>query len=296
MNPPPLSWRAALLHGSLRLAGHIPLRLLHACGALLGHVSWLLDGRLRKTVERNLSLAVTQQSAETRHALARQALVETGKAAFEVARIWGRGARRCLPLVREVRGEALLDEALARGKGMIVAAPHLGCWELLGYWLASRMPLAVLYRPPRQVWLEPLLVRVRGDLAAEQVRAEASGVRTLLRRLAGGGAIGILPDQKPRRGEGIDAPFFGVPASTMVLLPRLAQRTGATVLFAFAERLPRGAGYRVHILPAPDEIASQDTARACAALNRGVEACVRMAMPQYQWSYRRWPRDARPPA
>src|SRR5690606_17232998 len=105
---------------------------------------------------------------------------------------------------------------------------------------------------------EPLLVRVRGSLGAEQVRADGSGVRALYRRLAAGGMVGILPDQKPRRGEGVDAPFFGVPASTMVLLPRLAQRTGAQVLFAFAERLPRGAGYRVHILAAPKGIDDPD--------------------------------------
>ncbi len=41
----------------------------------------------------------------------------------------------------------------------------------------------------------------------------------------------------------------------MVLLPRLAARTGATVLFAFAERLPRGEGYRIHFLPAPEGLA-----------------------------------------
>ena len=67
-----------------------------------------------------------------------------------------------------------------------------------------------------------------------------------------GGTVGILPDQKPRAGEGEFAPFFGRDALTMVLLPRLAARTGATVLFAFAERLPEGAGYRIHLLPAPE--------------------------------------------
>ena len=47
------------------------------------------------------------------------------------------------------------------------------------------------------------------------------------------------------------APFFGVPALTMVLLSRLARSTGATVLFAFAERLPRGGGFCLHFLEAP---------------------------------------------
>jgi KDO2-lipid IV(A) lauroyltransferase len=124
------------------------------------------------------------------------------------------------------------------------------------------------------------------------VRAEGAGVRTLYRRLQAGGVVGILPDQKPNQGEGENAPFFGVPAQTMVLLPRLAERTGATVLFSFAERLPHGAGYRVHFLPAPDGIANKDIGIACAALNRGVEDCVRLAFAQYQWTYKRYPNDA----
>jgi KDO2-lipid IV(A) lauroyltransferase len=195
-------------------------------------------------------------------------------------------------LIREVRGEALFDAARASGKGLIVAAPHLGCWELLNYWLAERAPLSIVYRAPRQAAIEPLLLAVRGRLPVEQVRASGAGVRALYRRLANGGVVGILPDQRPKQGEGVIAPFFGVPALTMVLLSRLAERTDATVLFAFAERLPRGKGFRLHFLEAPSGIADEDLPRACAALNRGVEQCVEIAFAQYQWTYKRFPDEA----
>jgi KDO2-lipid IV(A) lauroyltransferase len=140
-----------------------------------------------------------------------------------------------------------------------------------------------------------LLIKARGALAAEQVRAEgAAGVRVLFKRLTSGGVVGILPDQQPKAGEGEFAPFFDMPALTMVLLSRLAQRTGATVLFAFAERLPRGVGFRIHFLRAPEGIAAPDLPTAVAALNRGVEDCVRLAPEQYQWAYKRY--SIRPPA
>jgi len=289
MPSPALSWPVALLYGSLRLVGRCPLRLVHALGGAFGWLSWLRDGRTRRIAERNLSLVLTQESAENRQRLARASLVETGKALAEVAAIWGNRPEDALALVREVRGRELFDAALAAGRGLIVAAPHLGCWELLNYWLAAQTPLAILYRAPRHAVLEPLLLRARGALPVEQVRAEGAGVRTLYKRLAAGGVVGILPDQQPRQGEGAQAPFFGVPAPTMVLLPRLAERTGACVLFSFVERLPRGAGFRVHFLPAPIGIADPDIGVACAALNRGVEDCVRLAFAQYQWTYKRWP-------
>ncbi|HEV7489477.1 MAG TPA: hypothetical protein VGO25_01635, partial [Rhodanobacteraceae bacterium] len=82
-----------------------------------------------------------------------------------------------------------------------------------------------------------------------------------------------------------------VPALTMVLLSRLARSTEADVLFAFAERLPRGGGFRLHFLEAPPNIAAEDLDVACAALNRGVEQCVALAFAQYQWTYKRFPDD-----
>ncbi len=289
MHPPRLSWRVRLLQSGLRLAGILPLRLLHALGAVLGNVAWTSGARARRIVEHNLSVVLTQDSTEKRQAIGRAAMRETGKALLEVAKVWSGPPARALDLVRETCGAEHLDRALADNRGLIIAAPHLGCWEILSVWLASRTPLAILYRAPRFAALEPLLIRARGAARVEQVRAAGVGVRTLYRRLAGAGVVGILPDQKPRSGEGVLAPFFGVPASTMVLLPRLARRTGAQVLFAFAERLPRGAGFRVHVLPAPPGIDAADLDTACAALNRGVEECVRIAFAQYQWSYKRWP-------
>lgn len=284
-----MRWYVLLTWWALRVLGLLPLRVLHALGALVGRVLWWRRrGRERINVEVNLGIARPSTDAGTRARLARACLVETGRAATEMAAVWGRGARRALRLVRDVDGQDLFDAALASGRGVIIAAPHHGCWELLNYWLCARTPIAILYAPPRTRAWEALLVRARGDLEPEQVRAEGAGVRTLYKRLAAGGVVGILPDQQPRRGDGRFAPFFGLDANTMVLLPRLAQRTGATVLFAFAERLPRGAGFRVRILPAPDGIADADLDVACAALNRGVEQCVELAFPQYQWTYKRW--------
>jgi len=282
-------WYIALLYGLLRLAGLLPLRALHAAGAALGWVLGRVDNPLRRKAERTLSYVKTQFGAQPCQEFIRESLLEAGKSFTEIAKIWTGDPRANLSLIRAVYGGELFDAALAAGRGLIVAAPHLGCWELLNYWLCSRTPIAIAYRPPRRAELEPLLVRARGGLAAEQVRAEgAAGVRALFKRLNAGGVVGILPDQQPKQGEGEFAPFFGSDALTMVLLSRLAQRSGATVLFAFVERLPRAQGYALHFLPAAADIADPELPRAVAALNRGIEECVRLAPLQYQWHYKRY--------
>jgi len=287
-------WYIAFLYRLLRLAGRLPLRVLHGIGATVGWLLWLLPNPLRRKAVQTLSLVLTQFEGKSRHALLKSALIETGKSALELCKIWSGEPQTVLALVREVHGSELFEQALCSGKGLIIAAPHLGCWELLNFWLCSRTQIAIAYRPPRHAAIEPLLIAARGALAAEQVRADgAAGVRVLFKRLLAGGVVGILPDQQPKAGEGEFAPFFGTQALTMVLLSRLAQRTSATVLFAFAERLPRGAGFRIHILPSPDGIADADLSTAVAALNRGVEDCVRRAPEQYQWAYKRY--SIRPP-
>jgi KDO2-lipid IV(A) lauroyltransferase len=283
-----------LVYFLLRLIGQLPLRVLHRIGSGLGRLVLKRNNRTVQNTAVNLRIVRPERGDAAQASLLREVMIESGKSVVELAKIWGGGAERALGLIREVRGEALLDAALATGKGVIIAAPHLGCWELLNYWLCRKTPMAILYRPPRVTAVEGLLRKVRGALAPEQVRADGAGVRTLYKRLAAGRTVGILPDQKPRAGEGEFAPFFGRDALTMVLLPRLAARTGATVLFAFAERLANGAGYRVHLLPAPESIADADLTVACAALNQGVQSCVELAFAQYQWQYKRYSADDRP--
>jgi KDO2-lipid IV(A) lauroyltransferase len=278
----------------LRLLGQLPLRVLHGIGRGLGRLVLWRNNRTVQNTAVNLRIVQPKMDDAGQTALLHEVMIESGKSVVELAKIWGGGAERALGLIREVRGEALFDAALAKGKGVIIAAPHLGCWELLNYWLCRKTPMAILYRPPRLAAVEGLLRKVRGALAPEQVRADGAGVRTLYKRLAAGGTVGILPDQKPRAGEGEFAPFFGRDALTMVLLPRLAARTGATVLFGFAERLADGQGYRVHLLPAPETIVDADLGIACGALNQGVQACVELAFAQYQWQYKRYSADDRP--
>jgi KDO2-lipid IV(A) lauroyltransferase len=283
-----MRWDIALLYGLLKALGLLPLRWLHAAGAALG--AWLArgNGRMARYTAVNLKLVRPGLDDAARQRLKREVLRHAGRSLTEMACVWGRSPRRALKLLREVRGVELFEQAQAGGRGVIVAAPHLGCWELLNYWLCDHADMAILYSPPRKPAFEALLRRARGVLGPKQIRAEGAGVRALYRHLAEGGTVGILPDQEPRRGEGRFAPFYGVDALTMVLLPRLAARTGATVLFAFVERLPRGAGFRLHFLPAPDNTADADLDRACAALNRGVEDCAELAFTQYQWHYKRY--------
>ncbi|QIL19297.1 lauroyl acyltransferase [Thermomonas sp. HDW16] len=288
---------AALLYALAWSVARLPWPLLRLLADGVARLSITLNGREARVARRNLELIRPDLDHAARDALLRDILRTTARQAFETLRLWTRpGARNLTDLV-EIHGEALFDAALADDRGLVVAAPHMGNWEMLNQWLASKTPLAILYRPPESAIGEAFLRRVRANAGGdvEQVRAEAAGVRTLLKRLQKGGVVGILPDQQPKAGEGEFAPFFGKQALTMTLLGRLAERSRARVLFCWCERLPGSSPPRfaLHVQAAPDAVADADPQRAVTALNAGVEVIARRDFAQYQWTYKRY--TLRPP-
>ena len=176
---------AALLYALAWSAARLPWPLLRALADGMARLWVLLDAREARVARRNLELIRPELDAVAREALLADVLRTTARQAFETLRLWTRPAPRNLADIAEVHGEALFDAALRSGDGLIVAAPHMGNWELLNQWLASKTPLAILYRPPESAIGEAFLRRVRANAGGdvEQVRAEASGVRALLKRL-----------------------------------------------------------------------------------------------------------------
>lgn len=297
MMPGMQSFIARLLFALARLAGRLPWRWHSRLAACIARLWIATNARESRVALRNLELAFPSMAPRERVALRGRILVSTARQLLETLRLWTRPHADNLALVRSVEGEAPFDAAIASRRGVIVAAPHYGNWELLNQWLAARTPISILYAPPESRLGEGFLRRVRaadGDAQrVTQVRAEASGVRQLLRTLREGGVVGILPDQQPKGGEGEFAPFFGVPALTMTLLSRLAARSGAVVLFAWCERLPvvdpaSPPAFAVHVEPAPPDIASADLRLGVHALNAAVEGIAARDPAQYQWTYKRY--------
>jgi KDO2-lipid IV(A) lauroyltransferase len=266
------------------LAARLPLRMFRAFGAGLGGLFWVGGSRKRRIVEANLALVRRDLDARARRELARECVRQTGISLVEVFGVWT-NPRRTLSHVHEVHGQALFDAALAAKRGLILCAPHLGSWEVANYWVGARTPFATFYTAPRHPQAEMLLRKLREGGASIQFPIDESGVRRVFRHLREGGVVSIMPDHVPRAGS-VVVPFFDVPALTMTLLPRLAQRTGATVLMLFVERLPKG--FRVHFRDAPAALRESDPMVACTAMNGAIEACVRDAFTQYQWNYKRF--------
>ena len=275
------------LRGLMRMMAHLPLPLIHRLGAVVGWIVARWPNRQRRNALLNIALCFPELTSAEQRRLRDRNLGEFGKTYLEIAYLWQQPVDQVLSLVREVRGA----EWLARrpGQGLIVLSPHHGAWELAGLYLAAQGRTAIFYKPQR--YLDDLIRESRARTGADLAPITARGIRVLVEALERGDFVGILPDQEPKADKGaVFAPFFGIPAFSMLLVNRLARRTGAPVIFLFAERLADGSGFVIHCLPAPEGIDSEDDGVAAAALNRGIEQCVRVCPEQYLWPYKRFRR------
>jgi KDO2-lipid IV(A) lauroyltransferase len=276
--------RSALAALVFDLAAHLPLTVLHRLGVLLGWITYALSRTYARRTRENLAHALTGRPGPEIRRTLHASIGEAGKGVAELPWLWRRPQAEVAASIRACHGWEHVEAARAQGRGVIFLTPHLGCFEVSATYAAQRIPITVLYRPPKLAWLEPLIRGGREHGQMSLARTDLGGVRLLFKALRRGEAIGLLPDQVPGTGEGEWAGFFGRPAYTMTLPGRLAASTGAAVVMAYAERLPEGAGYVIHLAPLEFAPGLPATAQINAALEKLVRACP----AQYLWSYNRY--------
>ena len=269
----------------LRFLSRWPVWLLHALGAWLGWVSYALSPTYRQRFDANVAQAGIPRDA------ARPAIAEAGRLLMELPYLWMRPASQSILTSVRWDGDALIDAAHAAGRGIVFLTPHMGCFEVTAQAYAERYgTITVLYRPARKPWLRPLVDTSRQRPGLATAPATLAGVRSMMRALRRGEAVGLLPDQVPPDGMGVWASFFGRPAYTMTLAARLAQQTGAVPLLVWGERLRRGRGYVVHMSAFDEALPSdaQAQAESAAVVNRAMERLILQRPQQYLWGYDRY--------
>ncbi|MDB4040090.1 lysophospholipid acyltransferase family protein [Methylophilaceae bacterium] len=258
----------------------LPLFFVQLIGILIGYIFHLLNKKSRFLLVENLTYSKIYKDREKLNKAINKNIIETGKTIVESLVIWSSHQKKILSWVKEVKGLDEIDKAHAKKKGIIFLTPHLGCYEITSIYYGSKHPLTILYRPPRQKWLEELVKDGRQKGFNTLAPTNKSGIKQILKALKNHEAVGILPDQASNKGEGEWAEFFGRPAYTMVLVSKLAKKTGATVIMAFGERLNIGKGFKIHFKTINSSCVSNPR-----KLNKVLEDSIKEAPTQYLWNY-----------
>ncbi len=282
------TFQGRIFAGLIWCFARLSLRSNHALGRLFGWIAMRIPNRSQRVARRNLALCFVDKSDAERETLLAQMLKQTGCNLTELGLIWNHPTEQVLSMIRKIDQPELLADAVALGKGVLLASPHLGAWELLSPYLSTQFDTSVLYREPKDPGIDAVIQRGRSRQGARLIEAGPAGIRTLYRDLKQGRLIAILPDQQPKRGQGEFAPFFGMQALTMTLFSKLAIKSDAVPILAWMERLPDGEGYHLHLRAFPDLVSNGTMNESIAAVNEAVENEVRRCPAQYQWGYKRF--------
>jgi KDO2-lipid IV(A) lauroyltransferase len=279
---------AALVNLIIRFIALLPLGLVRFIGSMIGALAWLFNSSVTRITRKNIELCFPALSAKEQASLVRRSMMESGITSTELLKVWGTPWESLASSVVNVYGRELVEDAMAANNGVILIAPHLGNWEVLGYYIAKTIQApTILYKPPKRPELESIIVAARSKLGTNIVPTNARGVMAIYKSLRKGGLTAILPDQEPDDdNSGLFADFFGQPAFTMKLIHSLGNKSGSKLLLTMALRVK--GGFDIYFIEPDAAMYSSDENIAVAALNRSVESAVIMAPAQYQWDYKRF--------
>ena len=181
-------------------------------------------------------------------------------------------------------------EAIAAGGPCVLCGGHLGNFELLAAsGVRLGMPVAGVYQNLTNPLVDKWVLEKRAPLYPGGLHGKSTATaRALLRVARKGGCPAFLADL--RAGNGIPAPFFGRPASSLTFPAVIARTIGIPIYVGRVRRLP---GVRFTIDAAPVEIPrttdrEADIRAATANIQARIEQFVREAPEQWMWAHRRW--------
>jgi KDO2-lipid IV(A) lauroyltransferase len=281
----PRNWASWLVLGCMRCIELLPYTAMLVVGRGIGRLVGSVVGKFHRTARRNIELCMPQLTSAQRERLLREHFAGLGMALCESSMSWWSSDERIRALSR-IEGCEHLDAACRQGHGIILLTAHFTTLEISARILNTNRPICALYKPLRNPVLAAASNASRERLARNAIRND--DVRGMVRALRNNEIVWYAPDQCYRKKGAQMVPFFGVPAATNTFTTRLAQLTGATILYLSHERLPQGAGYRVVIHPPARGIPSVDAVADTVHFNAFIEAEVGRNPSQYWWIHRRF--------
>lgn len=253
-------WLTAIISG-------MPVWLGYVLADALTEIHYRFFPERRHAALANLAVIMPRASRRDRALIARRMMRSYNRMMFEFFRLPHVGRDELIANV-EVVGREHLEQAMARGRGVVFASSHLGNWELGGVMIAQMgYSLYAVAGVQLGRWLSGAVRDTKSELSIHTVSPE-DGFRKLLRALEHNNPVALVVDGDIYQ-HGVEVEFFGrgynFPAGPGVL----AQRTGALVICGYCERVGRGR-FRI-VMEKPLDPADFPTV---AALNQTVASQI----------------------
>ena len=268
-----------LVYGWLTgLVAGLPLSFGYAIASVLTELHFRFFPSRRHAALANLAVMMPTATRRERVRVARRMMRSYNQMLFEFFRLPHLSRAELLRSV-EVVGREHLENAVARGRGVILASSHIGNWELgavvVAHWGYTLHAVAGVQLSR---WLTPAVRETKSELSIHTISYE-DGLRKLLRALEHNDLVALMVDGDLYH-HGVPVELFGRETRWPSGPAVLAQRTGALVICGYGERLGPGR-FRIVMEP-PLDPASFPTA---AALNAAVASTIERHIREHldQW-------------
>lgn len=282
----PRYWFTWLAYGWMRATVLFPFVWQVWLGRRLGRLLHLLLYPKRHIVTRNLAACFPDLSDDERDTLRRRHFEALGLSITEMSLAWF-GSKETICDLIQVNGAEHLNDALAKGNGVILFSAHLTTFEFFFPALEKLCPhISAMYRVQKNDMVNVIMTRGRKRTIKELFQKDS--IRSMITSLSRNSVVWYAADQSYQHKYSALVPFFNVPAMTNTATSRLAKLSGATVLTYFGRRLPDDLGYILDIGKPLENFPSEDMVEDTRRLMNELESYLHQCPEQYFWIHRRF--------
>ncbi len=260
-------------------------------------VAWLAYRALRyrrRVALRNLRDSFPDKSPEELQSILRNSYINFGIVTVEFLRLGSKAGKKASSELI-INGSEHLDRVLKNKSGSVLAAGHIGNWELLGSAMAQRWPpvkgIAVHMSNP---YSDKFIEKLRFD-GFEEVIYKSEPATSFLRSLKEGCNLGVISDQDAGK-SGVFIDFLGRKASTPKGAAFFALKAKVPLFTVYSKRLDDG-NYQAEIIPVEldydGKITEEKIKTATQEIAYRLENFIRENPDQWLWFHKRW--KTRPP-
>ncbi len=272
----------------------VPEPVAYGGAAALGRLAALVAPERRAQVERNIRRVLGPGADDRRvRAISRRTFGSYAQYWVESFRLPDLSPA-ALDAGITIEGWPIVEDALAAGRGAIIALPHLGGWEWAGFWVATvkQRPISVVVEPLEPAELFDWFVGFREALGMHVIPLGPAAGGDVVRALKANHVVCLLSD-RDIGGGGVEVEFFGEHTTLPGGPATLGLRTGAPLLTAAVYFV----GRRHHAVVRPPLDTGRtgrlrdDVSRVTQALARELETLIRAAPDQWHLLQPNWPTD-----
>ena len=270
--------------GILRLASLLPRRSQIILGKLLGISLYAFAGKRRHIAKVNIELCFPKINKSARKKLLIDTFIDNGIGIIETSMAWW-ADRESFRDISVLEGQNYLNDALDKGRGVILLGAHFSTLDLGGLLFSLHYPLNTMYRPHNNPVMEEVIRK--GRLRSIKSLIDRSDFRSVIRALKRNEIVWYAPDQDFGPTNSVYAPFFGVPAATVTATARLAKLSKAPILMLSHHRTSTDT-YILRIHPPIANFPLDSDVESATRINQEIEKGIKLVPSQYMWIHRRF--------